>query len=225
MPSSTVIAPLTQKKLTFAGVGSGGIFDPSVTQDPTTGKLWMSYSAVEPSVLFPIANKISPHTRLAYSSDSGETWVDIGAVNVIRDVILPLAPPNDMGTWMNEVSTLVYDPGAPSGERWKLMWQTFMKINGASHFEHSWIAIKMASTPENLLTATAAKLFTYYGYDTANNSGAAVTNPPIATVPAIQIDTAFAQLNKCVIGEPGLFATATDKATPPNCCKSPWLIR
>ena len=49
MPSSIVIAPLTQKKLTFTGVGSGGIFDPSVTKDPTTGKLWMSYSAVEPS--------------------------------------------------------------------------------------------------------------------------------------------------------------------------------
>ena len=189
-PSPVVATPPAQKKLSFPGGGTGGIFDPSITKDPATGKLWMSYSAVEASIAYPTQNKISPNTRLAYSIDNGENWTDIGGANVITDVDLRplLLPPNNAGTWMNEVSSLVYDPGAVPTERWKLMWQTFMKINGAPRYEHSWIAIKMASTPENLLTAPATKLFTSYLYDTGNDSSGAATHPPIGTASSIQID-------------------------------------
>ncbi len=207
-PTATA-TPLPIKKLTFQGVGSGGIFDPSIAKDPTTGKLWMSYSAVNPSLMFPSQNKISPHTRLAYSINDGEDWTDIGPVNQVSDVNLPLAPPNNSGTWMNEVSTLAYESGAPANERWKLMWHTFIKINGAPYFQHAWISIKMAATPEALAGATALKLFTSYLYDSGNNQASAATNPPIATAPAIQIDTAFPQLNKCIVSEPGLYANST----------------
>lgn len=197
------------KKLTVAGLTADGIFDPSIAKDPISGKLWMSYSAVNKSALFPTQNNISPHTRLAFSTDAGDSWTDIGAVNAISDVTLPLAAPNHAGTWMNEVSTLIYDPGANSGERWKLMWQTFLKINGVPHFEHSWIAVKMAATPEALAMAPAVKLFASFLYDTGNNSAASATAPPIATTPAIQIDTAFAQLKTCIMGEPSLYANSS----------------
>ena len=194
-------------KLTFPGVGTGGVFDPSMTRDPATSKLWMSYSAVNKSGQFSTINTIAPHTRLAFSIDNGETWTDAGAVNQISDVALPLAPPNNAGTWVNEVSTLMYDPSAPSAQRWKLMWNTFLKIGGVGRFEHSWLAIKMAATPEQLATAPAVKLFTSYLYDIGNSSAATPTKPPIATGPAIQLDTTVVQLDHCLVSEPSLLAT------------------
>jgi hypothetical protein len=201
--------PLAAKKLTFPGVAAtGGIFDPSITRDPVTGTLWMSYSAVNASVMWPTQNKIAPHTRLASSSDGGETWTDAGPVNQISDVTLPLSPPFNAGTWMNEVSSLTYDPGAATNERWKLTWQTFIKINGEARFEHSWIALKMAATPQALALAPTTKWFASYLYDTGNNTAAAPTAPPVPTAPAIQADIAFPGLSTCIVGEPSLYATA-----------------
>ncbi|HEX5635973.1 MAG TPA: hypothetical protein VFY78_02710, partial [Gammaproteobacteria bacterium] len=48
--SSDNNTPLLPERLTFAGIGEHGIFDPAVTLDTDTGRLWMSYSAVDPSV-------------------------------------------------------------------------------------------------------------------------------------------------------------------------------
>ncbi len=203
-------APLVRTKLTISGsVATGGIFDPAVSRDPATGTLWMSYSAVNASAMWPAQNKVAPHTRLASSTDGGETWTDAGAVNAISDVELPLTAPYNAGTWMNEVSTLAYDPGAPTNERWKLVWHTFMKINGAPRFEHSWVAVKMAATPSGLASATATKLFTSFLYDVGNDSASAPTEPPLPMAAAIQIDTAFSQLSTCIVSEPSLYATSS----------------
>lgn len=210
-PEGVTATPTPVTKIEFSSsIAEGGVFDPSMMLDPATGKLWMSFSAVNKSAMWPTYNEIAPHTRLAYSVDGGENWTDAGAANAITDVNITVLPaPNHTGTWMNEVSTLVYDPGAAVNQRWKLMWQTFMKINGSSRYEHSWIAMKMASTPEGLLTATAIKLFTSFAYDTGNDSGVSPTAPPITGAAAIQIDTAFAALNTCIVGEPALYATAS----------------
>lgn len=202
--------PLAEKKLVFAGVGAGGIFDPSVTKDPASGFLWMSYSAVDNSVMWPTQNPISVHIRLAYSADNGETWIDAGAVNHFEDVNLSfLSPPLNAGTWVHETSTIVYDPGAAANQRWKLMWHTVLKINGDLRFEHTWMALNTASTPQGLLTATTTKFITSYLYDTNNNSGSWPTQPPIAGAASIQLDTALtATLNTCILAEPSLFANA-----------------
>lgn len=198
-------------QLTFPGVSTGGIFDPSITKDPSTGFLWMSYSAVNNSTMWPTQNTIAVNIRLAYSQDSGITWTDAGAVNQFNDVnISILTAPNNAGTWVHEVSTLIYDPGAATNQKWKLMFQSFLKINGSPRFEHSWISMKMASTPQGLAAATTSKLFTYYLYDTNNNSGAAPTAPPITGAAAIQLDTAVSSaLNTCMFSEPSLLATAS----------------
>ncbi len=104
----------------------------------------MSYSAVDHSTMWPTQNTIAVHLQLAYSTDLGENWTDAGAVNQFSDVnISGLAPSLNAGTGVHEVSTLVYDPGAVANEKWKLMWHTFLKINGAPRFEHSWISLKM----------------------------------------------------------------------------------
>jgi hypothetical protein len=85
-----------------------------------------------------------------------------------------------------------------------------LKINGVGRFEHSWFALKMASTPEGLLTAATTKLVTSYLYDTSNNNANGPTTPPIAGAAAIQLDTAVnPALNECIFGEPSLLGTAS----------------
>lgn len=201
------------ERIVFAGVGSHGIFDPSVARDPATGKLWMSYSAVDPSPTWPAnVNVVSSH--LAYSGDNGKTWTVSSngeLINNYLDVTLPATSPND-GTWVNEVSQLIYDPGAIPAERWKILWHHYLLINNVRHFEHGWIAMKTASTPEGLAAAAEVKLFGGYLYDSANDTPApsGTTQSPVGAVPQIQLDTALdSALNTCVFSEPGMYATSS----------------
>ncbi|MBN8541240.1 MAG: exo-alpha-sialidase [Deltaproteobacteria bacterium] len=209
-PETQGTLPLEVKSLSFPGVGSGGIFDPSVTRDPSTGKLWMSYSTVDNSVLWPTQNPISVHIRLASSSDNGETWVDAGAVNQFKDVDLSfLPPPLNAGTWVHETSSLIFDPAAAANQKWKLIWQTVLKINGTLYFEHSWLSYKSGSSPQELLNAATTKLMTSYLYDVNNSNPASPTLPPLTTIASIRADTEISStLNKCIIAEPSFYATA-----------------
>lgn len=202
-------APVFPGRIVFAGLGAHGIFDPSIAFDPGNGRLWMSYSAVDPSVSWPTQNFDVVSTRLAYSDDNGGTWTDTGSViNDFLDVTLPLAPPNDAGTWTNEVSQLIYDPGAIASEKWKLLWHHYLNINNSRRFEHGWIAMKMASAPENLATAPEIKLFGGYLYDPGNNTAGGSSRSPVGGAPLIQLDTELdPALNSCVFTEPGMYAT------------------
>ena len=143
-------------QLSIDGSGSRGVFDPAVTEDPETGRLWMSYSSFD----------VSKHSRwgvgvsIAYSDD-GETWRNAGAVQAFADVTVgPLGATeagesavdaDSRGTWQNETSTLVYDGHAPAEQRWKLFWHQSLWVNDVPRYpSYSWIALKMADTPENL---------------------------------------------------------------------------
>ena len=199
----------TPQQITFTNVGARGIFDPSITRDPSdiTGRLWMSYSAVENSVTWQALNVDAIATRLAYSDDNGNTWTDSGAVvNNFEDVTLPLANPLDAGTWVNEVSQLIYDPNAVANERWKILWHHYLVLNrlpidDRRRFEHGWIAMKMASSPEELATAPEIKLFAGNIYDPGNNT---------TGTPVLQLDTLNQDLNNCsVFTEPGMYASNT----------------
>ncbi len=206
----STFAPPPSERMTFAGVGAHGIFDPSITQDPGNGRLWMSYSAVDPSVSWPAQNYDVVATRLAYSDDNGGTWNDSGfAVNDFLDVTLPLAAPNDAGTWVNEVSQLIHDPGAVATERWKLLWHHYLLIDGSRRFEHGWIAMKVASTPEGLAAAPEMKLFAGYLYDSSNDTAGGTSGSPVGGAPLIRLDTALdPALNTCVFTEPGTYASS-----------------
>ena len=206
--SSSSNTPVLPERIIFTGIGTHGIFDPAITRDPSNGRLWMSYSAVDPSLSWPTQNYDVVSTRLAYSTNYGSSWTDSGTVvNAVLDVTLPRTAPN-AGTWINEVSQLIYDPGAVAGERWKLMWHHYLLINGTRSFVDGWIALKMASTPEGLAAATEIKLFGAYLYDAANNTAGGTTLSPVGGAPLIQLNTALdAALNTCVFSEPGMYAT------------------
>ena len=200
----------TPERITIANVGAHGIFDPSIALDPGNGRLWMSYSAVDPSVLWP-ANVNVVATHLAYSDDNGKTWTASSngeLINNYLDVTLPSASPDDAGTWVNEVSQLIYDPGANATERWKILWHHYLLINNVRHFEHGWIAMKAASTPEGLAAATEIKLFAGYLYDSANDTAGGTTRSPVGGAPQIQLDTALdPALSTCVFSVPGMYTT------------------
>lgn len=207
-PDLSIENPLPSR-LVVSGVNNLGIFDASLAQaDPN--KLWMTYSHVLTSPKWgPSQNGIVVATRLAFSNDSGKSWSDAGEVNSFLDVVIPLATPFNAGTWVNEVSSLVYDSGATPNEHWKLIWHHYLIINSDRRFEHGWIGLKMASTPEGLAAATEIKLFGAAGYDTANNSLGGPTSPPVGGAPAVQLDTAIhAALNNCLFSEPSLYSNS-----------------
>ncbi|MBN2086448.1 MAG: exo-alpha-sialidase [Anaerolineales bacterium] len=198
-----------RERIAFPGIGAHGIFDPSLTLDPEDGRLWMSYSAVDGSVDWPEQNRDGVSIRLAYSDNHGGTWTDSGAaVSPFQDVTLPLSPPNDAGTWVSEVSTLVYDPGASPEERWKLLWHHYLIVHNSRRFEHGWIAMKAAPNPEALAAAPEVKLFAGYLYDPGNNTAGGGSRAPVGKEPRIRLDTALSpDLNTCVFTEPGMYAT------------------
>lgn len=205
--NSPTPVPSSPDRISFSGIGAYGIFDPSIARDPSdvTGRLWMSYSTVDPSLIWSALDVDAVATRLAYSDDNGKTWTDSGTiVSNFLDVTLPLASPLDAGTWVNEVSQLIYDPNAVAAERWKILWHHYLVLNRLPiderrRFEHGWIAMKMASRPEDLAAAPEIKLFAGKIYDAGNNT---------TGTPLLQLDTLSPALNGCaVFTEPGMYAS------------------
>ncbi len=220
--SAPIPAPLPEK-LTFPGMGTGfgtkGVFDPSLTIDPATDRIYMSYSAIDPAPTWwgPI-NYHTVSTRIAYSDNNGGSFTDSGSViNEAVDVILGdgvLPWDDDAGTWHNEVSKLVYDPGGSSGEEWKLFWHHYLIQNQLGDpknyrkFNHGWIAYKGAATPEGLGSATEIKLFGATGYDSVNDiQDNTVSRSPLGGAPRIMLNTLHTDLNNCyTFSEPGAYA-------------------
>jgi len=216
------------ERVTFNGAGNLGIFDPSVTRDIATGRLWMSYSSVDTSIYHTPAIYWRVSIRLAYSDDNGATWQDNGVVVApnVETILGPMAenhptgsiPAGSEGTWQSETSSLIYDPSAlVPEERWKLIWFQYLHVGTTSFFaDHSWIAVKMASTPSGLAAATPVKLFGGAGLQAdGSNTGSPVFSPT-GGIPAIQLNTDLSQssgrpdvteLNLCIFAEPGLHAT------------------
>ena len=222
-------APPPPERITFAGSGDLGIFDPSITRDPATGTLWMSYSAVDTSVFYAPTTYWSVSIRLASSIDNGVSWTDAGFVVTPFDeqVVGPMMENNpdfdinavSAGIWQSETSTLIYDPNALPNEQWKLIWFQYLNANLVDYFsDYSWIAMKMAATPEGLELATAVKLFGGFALQPESEITATAALPHIANPPAIHLDAdltktvggaALAELSACVFAEPGLHATSS----------------
>ena len=127
--SSSTVTPQAQK-LSINGSGTLGIFDPSVAKDPSSNRLWMSYSSVEVSSFYDPSIYWAVSIRLAFSDDNGVNWQHESMISPAVETLLgpiteshPTAdiPANSQGIWQSETSSLVYDPSAPQAERWKLI--------------------------------------------------------------------------------------------------------
>ena len=203
------VARSTAPQPLLLGVGARGVFDPSVAEDPETHRLWMSYSSFDAS-----SNAQSGVNLGIAFSDDGETWRDVGIVQRFTDVVVgPLADATDVGelyveegsggTWQNGTSTLVYDKHAPRDQRWKLFWQQALWVNDVPRYaSYSWIALKTADSPGNLVHAPPIKLFTGYMARTTGESADAPAVSPIPGPPAIQLDRKDPQLGACMFGQP-----------------------
>lgn len=186
------------QEITIDGVGQHGIFDPSLAHDPASGWIWMSYSEVKDSEMWPTQN-VAVQTRLAYSDDAGDTWNDASIINIAQDLELPLGPPNNAGTWEHEVPALIHDPAAPMMERWKLIWMRYLQINHSPAYMHGWLALKTAPGPAGPWS-DERKLFAGLGYDTVND--------PTIGPPEVMVNILDPELSGVVIvAEPGLLAT------------------
>ncbi len=138
-----------------SGVDAGhhGIFDaaPVVVDD---GLAYMSYSTVDDSTRYPDVAAIGTH--IARSTDQGLTWHEVGLVNgaEFQPIDVP-GVPVDGGVWNQEVSRLRFDPyAANESERWVLVWHRYLSLPAPvpraeqRRFEHGWLALKTAATPE-----------------------------------------------------------------------------
>lgn len=197
--------PSLNSELLPAGAGVFGVFDPSLAAD-ASGDVHISYSVIDPSVLQPGQNERIVQTYIARSANQGITWdVLAGPVNRADEVILPDSTP---GTWQNEVSALVYDPGAPAAERWKMVWHHYLRHNGRREFQNGWIGYKTAPTPALLASAHEVKLFAGDGYNPQNDTKNGETMSPLGHPPKIRLDLAFPPLRGCFgFTEPGLTVT------------------
>lgn len=213
--------------MTFPGAGDLGIFDPSISRDPVTNRLWMSYSSVDTSIYYVSSLYWAVSIRLAFSDDNGVSWQDAGvaAAPGVETLVGPLTeahptvdiPAGSQGIWQSETSSLMYDPSAPLAERWKLIWFEYLNANLTSFFaDYGWIAMKMAPTPMALETATPIKLFRGAGLQADSSITGSPVFSPTGGTPAIQLNTDLtrtpggadlAELNLCVFAEPGLHAT------------------
>lgn len=227
--TSAPATPAAPEKLTFSGIGNLGIFDPSITLDSNSGRLWMSYSSINSSPNYSSSVYWAVSTRLAYSDDDGISWQDAGVVvspTIERTDFGPDTsasiniPASSEGIWQSEMSSLVYDshPSTPVDERWKLIWVQYLHAKNVSYFaDYSWIAMKMASTPTGLAAATTVKLFGGAGLKANNTNTGAPIYSPVAGAPAILLNggitntvgPAVSELNLCIYAEPGLHATAS----------------
>lgn len=190
-----------------------GVFDPSIADTATGTRAWMSYTANNPSLLFPSSNPIVQSTRLAYSDDAGATWKDAGVVvNAVTEATTVLGKIS----WTNEVSSLVYDAAAPSGSRWKLFWLHYAIINGVRQFSDSWIGYKNASQPTGLASANEIKLFAGTGYDTANNNLNGTTASPVGGAPGL-FGSRFQSSDCAAFSEPGATASGSAVYIALNC--------
>lgn len=207
----TVTSPPAE--IRFPWAGDNGIFDPSMTFDPGTGRLWMSYSSVDGQ-----APNAHITQQLAYSPDQGLTWCSQGVIAQATEVLPADRPASLAGAsethWSNEVSAIVFDRGATDpNKQWVVVWHRYLNADGVRNFGFGWIAMKTAATPEGLIDAPEQKLFSALGYypDGREAYNNAIIGPPqvVLSQPGQPgLDGNGTELDGCIgFTEPGLVAT------------------
>lgn len=189
----------------------------------------MSYSAVNPVTGLDPNYHWGVSIRLAFSDDDGSSWEDanvvvapftmafiggddMGVTNPNEKI-----PPNTLGLWQRETSTLIYDPAAPESERWKIIWSDHLKANGIAYWvDYSWLGYKAAASPFDLEDAEPYKLFAGFNVQKDGDNAAAPAFSPLGKEPMIRLDKQItkaaagadlAELTHRVFAEPGFYAT------------------
>ena len=197
-----------RQQISFDSQSAIGVFDPSLAVQPNDNSVWMSYSEVTVSTLWPKQNLHVVSTKLALSNNQGENWQGVTTLNQAEDVTVQLMAPLNAGTWVSEVSSLIYDKGANDKEKWKLIWHHYLQINGDRKFEHGWFGYKSAANVQELATAEEIKLFAGFGYNSVNNTINGITQTPVAGTPKIMFSQLHNDLSACIIAtEPGFYST------------------
>ena len=228
---------VASERITFAGSGGLGIFDPSIARKPGDTRMWMSYSAVDKSSFYASTTYWGVSIRLAYSDDNGITWQD-GGIDVssfTENAVGPMAVTSPLpaivagskGVWQSETSSLVYEPGASAGQEWKIIWFQYLNVDlnisgnptPYNYFlDYSWIAMKTAATPQALAAANTVKLFGGFGIQSDGQNPNSPVFSPIGGPAAIALNSdltqaavgaSLADLSKCIFAEPGMAATST----------------
>lgn len=189
--------------------GGQGMFDPSFTVDPATGTIWMSYTNVEDVVAEQVTFRALT-TRLATSTDGGQSWVDAG-IELNQSGLeetLPEEFAGYSGGWVNEVSRLVFDPDPSAAEPWMLVWHRYLHVDDSSaterKAEYGWISVKTASSPLDLADAPERKLFAALGYELI---GDVEYKDSWLGPPEYELHRLHAELNSCLVAtEPGVLA-------------------
>jgi len=175
------------------------VFDFAPERDDA-GVFWASFSAVDDSK-FAETPRVTTH--LARSDDLGLSWVHRATINDTEYLSLAGAGlPVDGGVWENEVSRLRFDPYAPEQERWVLLWHRSLSLpppiprDEQRRFEHGWVAMRLAPTPEGPWSAER-KLFAASGYLSADDG---FIGPP-----EVRMADVSSELADCdVVTEPGI---------------------
>jgi hypothetical protein len=198
-------------------VSRSGVFDQSLAGTEPGARAWMSYSAVDPSPRWGIENSRTETIRLAYSDNDGAQWHDVGVrVNEVMDIDYD----GRKGTWVNEVSSFVYDLWAPPEHRWQLYWHHYLSVNDQGEFAHGWIAYKGARTPEGLSAAPEVKLLSGRIYKPMTGAQAALT--PVPAEPKISVESFGSGLNCLAFTEPGAMATPSGVYLSLQCVEPPF---
>ena len=125
----------------------GGLYDPSVAYAPDGQTGWLAYSAIAGDFK-PIGPYV--HTRLAQSTNGGQTWEFVKTLNASSDAELTMPGGDHLaGAWRYEVSTLVCDPADPDAERrWKLLVHRYFWAPKKDRMvQYGWIALRTAPDP------------------------------------------------------------------------------
>lgn len=212
--------------LSLEGSGERGAFAPDIARDTETNRLWITYTSLDTSSYYLPAAGSKGSIRLAYSDDNGATWQESDSVvqPAFEVLVGPLTethpdtsiPANSKGTWQSSHSTLIYDSSSPEAERWKLLWVQYLNADNVIYFtNYGWIAMKQASSPMELASAPAVKLFGGYSLQPDNSNTDAPAYSPLGQEPAILLNedivhfsgnASLSELSTCSFTEPALHA-------------------
>jgi len=176
-------------------IGEDGVFDPSLTVGEN-GRLYMSFSAVNPNSAHPFPHDRTVSTYLARSNDNGRTW---NILDRPANGIDNIKSGDDLVSWHHEVSTILHDNLAGSPP-WVLISHHYPKLEGERQFKYGWIALKTAGTFEELTRAAETKLFVGKAFTQGMQS-------PLLGDPVLALHDLHGDLAHCaVLTEPALLA-------------------
>ncbi len=191
---STTQGPLPLSVSVAGDVGSTeGIFDPSVIEAADSGAGAIVYSTLDP-------DQLHIHTRIAGTSDHGQTWTYVADVNQNDPVTIQAAnsvcgAATCSGRWNHEVASLVVDPADPNpAHRFRVFTHTYFA--GSTTWFDTIGYISLFTAPDATGPWTETKLLGWSSPLSPDGSQGVTQN--------VSTDASLAPLARCLLlTEPG----------------------